>query len=103
MKNYISLPGNPDIAITKHTIAIFCDSVFFHGKNWDELKLLLEGGKNSTYWIKKITRNMEREIENGQALRFWGKDIVKHTVECVKAVDEVVLERMMAEQWEDLE
>ena len=31
-KNYTALPGSPDIAITKHRIAIFCDSEFFHGK-----------------------------------------------------------------------
>lgn len=30
MKN---LPGNPDIALTKYKIAIFCDSEFFHGKD----------------------------------------------------------------------
>ena len=110
-KNYSALPGRPDIAITKHRIAIFCDSEFFHGKDWDELKLRLESGKNSTYWVRKITRNMQRDIENGQALRsqdwtvlrFWGKDIVKHTEECVKAVDEVALERMMAGQREEKE
>lgn len=105
-KNYSALPGCPDIAITKHRIAIFCDGEFFHGKDWDKLKLRLEEGKNSTYWIKKITRNMQRDIENGQALRrqdwtvlrFWGKDIMKHTEECVKAVDEVILDQELREQ-----
>ena len=95
-KNYAALPGKPDIAITKYRIAIFCDSEFFHGKDWDKLKLRLENGSNSTYWIKKITRNMQRDVENEQALRFrewtvlrfWGNDILKHTDECVKAVDE---------------
>ena len=88
-KNYTALPGSPDIAITKHRIAIFCDSEFFHG--------------NSTYWIKKIVRNMQRDIENEQALRFqewtvlrfWGQDIMKHTDECVKAVDEAVFEQIV--------
>ena len=102
-KNYALLPGKPDIAITKYRIAIFCDSEFFHGKDWDELKLRLENGSNSIYWIKKITRNMQRDIENEQALRlqewtvlrFWGKDILKHTEECVKAVDEAVFEKTL--------
>lgn len=100
-KNYKALSGTPDIAITKHRIAIFCDSEFFHGKDWDKLRLRLENGNNSTYWIKKIARNMERDQENEKAiflrewtvLRFWGQDIIKHTDECVKAVDEAVLER----------
>lgn len=38
-KNYKALPGSPDIAITKYKIAIFCDSEFFHGYNWEIKKL----------------------------------------------------------------
>ena len=102
-KNYKELPGSPDIAITKHRIAIFCDSEFFHGKDWDALKLRLENGSNSTYWIKKITRNMERDKENEQALRFrewtvlrfWGEDIRKHTEECIQAVEEAIFDQKM--------
>ena len=102
-KNYKELPGSPDIAITKHRIAIFCDSEFFHGKDWDALKLRLENGSNSTYWIKKITRNMERDKENEQALRFrewtvlrfWGDDIRKHTEECIQAVEEAIFDQKM--------
>ncbi len=45
-KNYKALPGSPDIALTKYKIAVFCDSEFFHGKDWEALKLRLEKGKN---------------------------------------------------------
>ena len=41
-KNYKDLPGRPDIVLTKYKIAIFCDSEFFHGKDWDALKKKLE-------------------------------------------------------------
>ena len=100
-KNYKTLPGTPDIAITKYRIAIFCDSEFFHGKDWEVLKLRLESGANSTYWIKKITRNMERDRETEQALRFrewivlrfWGDDILKHTDDCVRAVEEAIFDQ----------
>ena len=100
-KNYKALPGSPDIAITKHRIAIFCDSEFFHGKDWEALKLRLENGSSSTYWIKKITRNMERDRETEQALRFrewtvlrfWGDDIRKHTDDCVRAVEEAIFDQ----------
>ena len=37
-KNYDGLPGKPDIVLTKYKIAIFCDSEFFHGKDWEVLK-----------------------------------------------------------------
>ena len=103
-KNYESLPGTPDIAITKHRIAIFCDSEFFHGKDWSQLKLRLENGNNSTYWIKKITRNMERDFENEKTLRFrewivirfWGEDIRKHTEECIGIIEEAILQRKLS-------
>ena len=41
-KNYKKLPGKPDIALAKYKIAIFCDSEFFHGKDWEVLKPRLE-------------------------------------------------------------
>lgn len=94
-KNYKELPGSPDIVLTKYKIAIFCDGEFFHGKDWDKLKARLEKGEKGEYWIKKITRNMERDEEiNKQlmfkgwtVLRFWGDEIKKNTDECVKAIN----------------
>lgn len=44
-KNYVALPGKLDIVLTKFKIVIFCDSEFFHGKDWDVLKPQLEKGK----------------------------------------------------------
>ena len=63
-KNYKVLPGSPDIVLTKYKIAIFCDSEFFHGKDWEILKLRLEKGKNPDFWIKKIERNRNHDYEN---------------------------------------
>lgn len=102
-KNYKELPGSPDIVLTKYKIAIFCDGEFFHGKDWDKLKARLEKGEKGEYWIKKITRNMERDEEvNKQlifrgwtVLRFWGDEIKKNTDECVKAVEEAVFDISM--------
>ena len=37
-KNVTSLIGKPDIVFTKHKLAIFCDSEFWHGKDWDILR-----------------------------------------------------------------
>ena len=104
-KNYEALPGKPDIVLTKQKIAIFCDSEFFHGKDWEVLKPQLEHGKNGEFWIKKISRNRERDDEvNKQLLflgwtviRFWGKDIMKNTDECVKVVEEVIFDNMIAQ------
>lgn len=99
-KNYRALPGTPDIAITKYQLAIFCDSEFFHGKDWEILKPRLEKGSNPDYWVKKIERNRERDIRNDQKLlamgwtviHFWGKDILKKTDECISAIKETIFD-----------
>ena len=62
-KNDNWLPGKPDIVLTRYKVAIFCDSEFFHGKDWEVLKPRLEKGSNSEYWISKISRNRERDDE----------------------------------------
>lgn len=41
-KNCETLPGKPDIVLTKYKIAIFCDGDFFHGRDWEVLKPKLE-------------------------------------------------------------
>lgn len=104
-KNYKSLPGSPDIAITKYKIAIFCDGEFFHGKDWDKLKPKLMQGKNPEYWVAKIERNLERDrIKNQQLLyegwtviRFWGKDIEKDVEGCVRVVEEAIFDQKLEE------
>lgn len=100
-KNYKALPGSPDIVLTKYKIAIFCDSEFFHGYNWEIKKQKL--GHNREYWIKKIERNMARDRENDFKLialnwipiHFWGQEIKKHTEECVQAVEDLIFELRM--------
>lgn len=104
-KNYKALPGKPDIAITKYKIAVFCDSEFFHGKDWEIKRPKLLNSKNSEYWITKIERNMERDRKNEQQLlflgwtviRFWGKEILKNTDECVRVIEEAIFENQIDE------
>lgn len=99
-KNYKVLPGKPDIVLTKYKIAIFCDSEFFHGKDWIQLKLRLENSNNSEFWIKKISKNRERDDEINKKLsfmgwtviRFWGNDIKKNVNECVKVIEEAIFD-----------
>ena len=108
-KNYKALPGSPDIVLTKYEIAIFCDSEFFHGKDWEYLKLRLEKGHNPDYWIKKIERNRNRDWENDKKLlflgytviHFWGQDIQKHTDECLQVIEEAVWDSKMASFHDD--
>ena len=97
-KNYKELPGSPDIVLTKYKIAIFCDSEFFHGKDWEVLKARLAKGSNPDYWIKKIERNRDRDVENDKKLlflgwtviHFWGRDILQNTEECIRVIEETI-------------
>lgn len=107
-KNYKQLPGKPDIALTKYKIAIFCDGEFFHGKDWEILKPRLEKGNNSGYWINKISRNRQRDDEVDKELlslgwtviRFWGKDIINNTDECVRVIEETIFDLKMQDAME---
>lgn len=100
-KNYNKLPGKPDIVLPKYKIAVFCDSEFFHGKDWDILKLKLKNSNNADYWIGKISRNRERDdeinkrlsFEGWTVIRFWGNDIKKHTEECVRVIEETIFDQ----------
>lgn len=105
-KNYKELPGSPDICLTKYKIAIFCDSEFFHGKDWDVLKPKVSKGNNGEYWVKKIQENIDRDNEIDKRLiylgwtviHFWGKDIVKKTDDCIKVIEETIFEMEIGEE-----
>ena len=91
-KNYKKLVGKPDIAITKYKIAVFCDSDYWHGYDWENRNQRIKS--NREYWVPKIERNMERDREvtaalqneGWQVLRFWEWQIRKHLNECVDTV-----------------
>ena len=95
-KNVKSIPGKPDIVITKHKIAVFCDSDFWHGYNWDINKDKIKS--NRDYWLPKIERNIKRDAEVNEILkaegwtvmRFWEHDIKKTLPSCVAEVLSVI-------------
>lgn len=83
-KHYNRAPGKPDIALPRRKIAVFIDGDFWHGHTLEQLKLRREDYEND-YWIKKITRNMERDQEQEtllldrgwKILRVWERDIIR--------------------------
>lgn len=98
-KNWVKLPGKPDIVMGKYQICIFIDSVFFHGFRWNHGgKERLLRGKNSDYWISKIEKNMNRDHEiNAElqnrgwlVLRFWDSDIKKNLEKCIAVIEEKI-------------
>lgn len=95
-KNVKSVIGKPDIVFLRDKIAVFCDSEFWHGFNWEERKKDFKS--HQEFWIPKIERNMERDKEVTKelkeqgwiVLRFWGKDILKNTTECADIVERTI-------------
>ncbi len=83
-KNPAGLPGRPDIVFTRARVIVFCDGDFWHGKDWEARRAKLERGANAPYWLAKIGRNRERDLEHTAALeaqgwtvlRFWESDIL---------------------------
>ena len=98
-KNVNSVCGKPDIAFIGKKIAVFCDSEFWHGYDWENRKHDFKS--HQEFWIPKIERNMQRDVEVNEklesegwlVLRFWGKDIKKRTAECVDVIEKAVKER----------
>ena len=98
-KNVKSIEGKPDIAFIGKKIAVFCDSEFWHGYDWENRKNDFKS--NTEFWISKIERNMQRDKEVTQklqsegwiVLRFWGKEIKKNLAECADLVDRIWKER----------
>ena len=97
-KNNKTVFGKPDLTFKQLKIAIFVDSEFFHGKDWETRK---KPQTNPEFWIKKIERNMQRDIEvnaylesqKWKILRFWSNDIKKNLDLCLIEIRNAIAER----------
>ena len=95
-KNVNRIYGKPDIVFMGKKIAVFCDSEFWHGYNWEEQKKDFKS--HQEFWIPKIERNMERDAEVTERLesegwtvfRFWGNEIKKNTAQCADIIEKAV-------------
>ena len=91
-KNVKSIYGHPDIAFIAKKVAIFIDSEFWHGYDWENRKSDIKSHQD--FWIPKIERNIERDREVNEklcsygwtVLRFWGKDIETNIDECINII-----------------
>ena len=95
-KNVNRIYGKPDIVFIGKKVAVFCDSEFWHGYNWEERKKDFKS--HQEFWIPKIERNMERdaevtarlESEGWTVIRFWGNEIKKNTAQCADIIEKAV-------------
>lgn len=92
-KNNPKIFGRPDFTFRKQKLAVFVDSEFFHGKNWETEKFRIKS--NRDFWWSKIEKNIRRDsevnlhlTENGwTVLRFWSKEIRKNLEDCVSKIE----------------
>ena len=95
-KNVNRIYGKPDIVFIGKKVAVFCDSEFWHGYNWEERKKDFKS--HQEFWISKIERNMERDVEvtarleseGWTVIRFWGNEIKKNTAQCADIIEKAV-------------
>lgn len=95
-KNTAKVFGHPDIAFIGKKIAVFCDSEFWHGYDWENKRKEIKS--NQDFWITKIERNMQRDIEvtkkleseGWTVLRFWGNEIKRNLKNCADIIETAV-------------
>lgn len=98
-KNVKSVFGCPDIVFKGLKIAVFCDSEFWHGYDWENRKNDIKSHRE--FWIPKITKNIVRDKEVRDqlekdgwiVLRFWGKGIKKNVTRCADIVENTIKRR----------
>lgn len=98
-RNNKAVFGKPDFIFRKYKIAIFCDSEYFHGKDWETQKHRIK--TNTEFWHTKIENNIERDqnvnttlLKSGwKVIRFWGQDIKKNTDLCIDEIETAIEER----------
>lgn len=87
--------GNPDFVFPDSKTAVFCDSEFWHGFDWEIAKKEIHS--NREFWIQKIEENIGRDVEVGKKLskegwkviRFWGSEIESDAPRCAREAIEV--------------
>ena len=95
-KNVKTVYGKPDIAFIGKKVAVFCDSEFFHGYDWENKNKEIKS--NRDFWIPKIEKNMARDkavteklkSDGWIVLRFWGNEIKRNLSQCADKIESVV-------------
>ena len=95
-KNDKNVFGRPDLTLKRYKLAIFVDSEFFHGKDWENSKFIIKSRRE--FWWKKIESNIDRDVvvnnhlkETGwTVLRFWTDEVKRNLAECIQVVEAAI-------------
>lgn len=91
-KNQKGIIGTPDFCWKRRKIAVFCDSSFWHGYNWQKEKTKIKVRK--MFWFKKIKDNIKRDRavtmrlkqQGWRVLRFWDFKIKNDPQVCAQKI-----------------
>jgi len=75
--NVGTLPGKPDLVFSRQQLAVFCDGDFWHGREWKVRRKALASGHNASYWLRKITYNIDRDRTQEKVLRAKGWTVIR--------------------------
>ncbi len=95
-KNDKTVFGKPDFVFKKYNTVVFCDSEFWHGKDWGKRKNEIKS--NVAFWQKKIEGNIKRDLivnerlsqEGWKIVRFWGEEIEKNMLLCLEKFEKTI-------------
>ena len=98
-KNNTKVFGKPDLTFKRYKIAVFVDSEYFHGRDWDINKHRIK--TNKQFWWNKIETNMKRDIEvnlqlkkqGWKILRFWSQEVNKNLRTCTRKIEREIQHR----------
>jgi DNA mismatch endonuclease, patch repair protein len=68
------LPGKPDMVFSKHRKVVFVHGCFWHGH--EGCKYFVVPKTRTDWWMKKINRNKEKDVENISVLRKNGWKVI---------------------------
>jgi len=85
--------GKPDFSFKARKLAVFCDSEFWHGYDWENAAKEIK--TNREFWLPKIEKTMERDkvvlerlqSEGWTVLRFWGDQIKIDVSGCADEIE----------------
>jgi DNA mismatch endonuclease (patch repair protein) len=87
-----TLPGRPDIVLTRHRIVVFVHGCFWHRHRG--CRLTYQPKSNVAFWSRKFAGNIVRDARNKRELRRLGWRVVV-VWEC-QALDRAALTRRLA-------
>lgn len=92
--------GRPDAANKTKKLAIFFDSEFWHGHDWEKSRSKIKS--NRDFWIAKIERNIARDKAVNRTLKAEGWTVIRLWERQMKSTQRAKTIKRLANVWRNL-